>query len=59
MLSNLGVFLDEKIAKMTAESSLDFRTIRLWRIAQSAVFLAIPDYDKSNHFIASVFIRQL
>lgn len=58
MLSNLGVFLDEKIAKMTAESSLDLETIGFGE-RSSAVFLAIPDYDKSNHFIASVFIRQL
>lgn len=58
MLSNLGVFLDEKIAKMTAESSFDLEKIGFGE-RPTAVFLAIPDYDKSNHFIASVFIRQL
>lgn len=58
MLSNLGVFLDEKIAKMMAESSVDLESVGFGE-RPKAIFLAIPDYDKANHFIASVFIRQL
>lgn len=58
MLSNLGVFIDENIAKMTAESTLDLEEIGFGD-RPVAVFLGIPDYDKSTHFIASTFVRQV
>lgn len=58
MLSYLGVFIDENIAKMTAESSLDLEDIGFGK-KPIAIFIGVPDYDKSNHFIASVFIRQI
>ena len=58
MLSALGVFIDENIAKMTAESSLDLKDIGFGD-RPVAVFLGIPDYDTSNHFIASTFVRQV
>lgn len=57
MFSKLTIFTYENVAKMTAES-----TIRLEDIGFGdkpvAVFLGIPDYDKSTHFLATVFIRQ-
>mgnify|MGYP004712791745 FL=1 len=58
MLSQLGVFIDENIAKMTAESTLNLKEIGFGE-KPVAVFLGIPDYDKSNDFIASTFIRQV
>lgn len=58
MLSYLGVFIDENIAKMTAESSIDLENIGFGE-QPIALFLGVPDYDKSSHFIVSVMIRQL
>ena len=58
MLSSLGVFLDENVAKMTAESSLNLEDVGFGK-KPVAIFIGTPDYDKSTHFIASIFIRQL
>ena len=58
MLSKLTVFTFENVAKMTAESSIHLEDIGFGE-KPVAVFLGIPDYDKSNHFLASVFIRQM
>lgn len=57
MLSKLNVFTYENVGKMTAESSIDLKDIGFGK-KPVAVFIAIPDYDKSNHFLATVFIRQ-
>ena len=57
-LSKLTIFTFEEIARMTAESTVNLRDIGFGH-KPIALFLGIPDYDKSNHFIASVFIRQL
>lgn len=58
MLSHLGTFIDENIAKMTADSSVNLEDVGFGD-KPIAIFLGIPDYDKSSHFIASVFVRQL
>lgn len=58
MFAKLTVFTYENIAKMTAESSLNLEDIGFGD-KPIAVFLEIPDYDKSTHFLASVFIRQM
>ena len=58
MLSKLTVFTYENVAKMTAESSIRLEDIGFGE-KPLAVFLGIPDYDKSTHFLASVFIRQM
>lgn len=58
MLSKMNIFTFENIAKMTAESTLDLERIGFDE-RPIAVFIGIPDYDKSTHFIASTFIRQL
>lgn len=58
MFAKLTIFTYENIAKMTAESSLDLEDIGFGD-NPIAVFLEIPDYDKSTHFLASVFIRQM
>lgn len=57
MLSKLNIFTFENIAKMTAESTLDLERIG-FDGRPIAVFIGIPDYDKSTHFLASTFIRQ-
>ena len=58
MMAKLSIFTFENIAKMTAESSLNLSDVGFGS-KPVAVFLAIPDFDKSNHFLATVFIRQL
>lgn len=58
MLSKLSVFTYESMAKMTAESSFDLEEIGFGD-KPIAVFMGLPDYDKSKHFMATVFIRQL
>lgn len=58
MLSKLTTFTYENMAKMTAESSFDLEDIGFGE-KPIAVFLGLPDYDKSKHFMATVFIRQL
>ena len=58
MMVKLTIFTFENIAKMTAESSLNLSDVGFGN-KPVAVFLAIPDYDKSTHFLATVFIRQL
>ena len=58
MLSKLTTFTYENMAKMTAESSFDLEDIGFGN-KPKAVFLGLPDYDKSKHFMATVFVRQL
>lgn len=58
MFTKLTIFTYENVGKMTAESSLNIEDIGFGD-KPIAVFLGIPDYDKSIHFLASVFIRQM
>lgn len=58
MLMKLTIFTYENFAKMTAESTLDLEDIGFGD-KPVAVFIEMPDYDKSAHFLGSVFIRQL
>ena len=58
MLSRLTTFTYESMAKMTAESSFDLEEIGFGE-KRVAVFLGLPDYDTSKHFLATVFIRQV
>lgn len=58
MFAKLTTFTYENIAKMTAESSLNLEDIGFGN-RPVAIFLEIPDYDKSTHFLATVFIRQM
>lgn len=58
MLTKLTIFTFENIAKMTAKSSVQLENIGFGE-KPMAIFLGIPDYDKSTHFLATVFIRQL
>lgn len=58
MLEKLTIFTYQNIAKMTAESTIKIKDIGFGE-KPMAIFLGIPDYDKSNHFLASIFIRQV
>lgn len=57
MLAKMTIFTYENIAKMTAESSINLKDIGFGQ-KPLAIFLGIPDHDRSTHFLASVFIRQ-
>lgn len=57
-LSKLSVFTYEEIAKMTAESTLNLVDIGFGD-KPYAIFIGIPEYDKSYHFLSTVFINQL
>ncbi|MGN0173487.1 MAG: VirD4-like conjugal transfer protein, CD1115 family, partial [Acutalibacteraceae bacterium] len=56
-LHKLVVFTYGKISKMTAESSIDIKEIGFGE-KPLAIFIGLPDYDKSFYFIASLFISQ-
>lgn len=57
-LAELTIFTYNNIAKMTSKTAFELKEIGFGD-KPYAIFLGIPDYDQSNHFIASVFIRQL
>lgn len=58
MLSALKIFTYENIAKLTAKSTIDLKSIGFGR-KPVAVFIGMPDYDSSNYFLVSTFISQL
>lgn len=57
-LAKLEIFTYENVAKMTSKNNVDLMSIGYGDIPQ-AVFMVVPDYDCSNHFLATVFISQL
>lgn len=58
MATKLTVFTYENIAKMTSTSDINLLDVGFGE-EPYAIFLSLPDYDSSNHFISSIFIRQL
>lgn len=58
MLRNLEPFMLQNVAKMTAESTLDFAEIGFGE-KPVAVFLATPSYDTYLHKLPVLFIRQM
>lgn len=58
-LSQLIKFTMEPIAKMTSKNSVNLEEIGFNPDHPTAVFLVTPDYDTSNHFLATIFISQL
>lgn len=58
MLRNLESFTLQNVAKMTAESTLDFARLGFGE-KPVAVFLATPSYDTYLHKLPSLFIRQM
>lgn len=53
-----SIFLYDDIGRMMSKNDLDFLDVG-FGVKPVAVFIALPDYDKSNHFIPLVFISQL
>ena len=58
MIDELTIFTYEEIAKMTSHSTVDLAKIGFGE-KPVAVFLCTPDWDTSNHFLASTFISQV
>ena len=54
----LKVFTSRAIARMTAQSTMDLRKIGFGE-KPIAIFMGIPDYDRSKNFLAVSFIRQV
>ena len=58
-LAVLTKFTFDNIAKMTALNNIDLVKIGFDAERPTAVFLTMPDYDTSNHFLVTIFISQL
>lgn len=58
MTQNLTLFTYEEIAKMTSENTINLLDIGFGE-KPIALFLGVPDYDKSRHFLVPTFISQL
>lgn len=58
MLRELDIFTLHNVARMTAESSLDFAEIGFGD-QPIAVFLSTPSYDSSLYKLPTIFIRQM
>lgn len=61
-MSGLQIFTLEEIAKMSSMNSLDLKDVGFLSLKDNrpvAIFMVTPDYDASNHVIASIFVRQL
>ncbi|MBS6502193.1 MAG: type IV secretory system conjugative DNA transfer family protein [Clostridium sp.] len=60
-MSELSIFTMDEIAKLTAKNSINLKDIGFKSEDNRpiALFMTIPDFDKSNHVIASIFVRQL
>ena len=58
MLSKLTLFTYQSLARMTAESTIDLESIGFGD-RPKAVFIGVPDYDRSKNFFVTAFISQL
>lgn len=63
-MAELQIFTMDEIAKMTSKNTVNFRDIGFINKEKEdnrpvAIFMIVPDYDVSNHNIASIFVRQL
>lgn len=58
-MNKLSMFTFDKIAKMTSKNSLNFEEIGFGNGKPKAIFMVTPDYDKSIHVLASIFVRQV
>ncbi|MGN0533260.1 MAG: type IV secretory system conjugative DNA transfer family protein [Eubacterium sp.] len=58
MSSKLDAYTYDSIARMTSRSSFNVKDIGFGD-KPIAVFIAVPDYDESNHFFITTFIRQV
>lgn len=60
-MSELQIFTMDEIAKLTSKNSINLKDIGFKSSDNRpvALFMTAPDFDKSNHVIASIFVRQL
>lgn len=60
-MAELQIFTMDEIAKLTSKNSINLRDIGFESEDDRpvALFMVTPDYDSSNHVIASIFVRQL
>ena len=60
-MAELNIFTMDEIAKLTAMNTINLRDIGFKSKDNGpvALFMTIPDFDMSNHVIASMFVRQL
>ncbi len=58
MITKLTAYSYDSLARMTSSSSFEIKDIGFGD-KPIAIFLAVPDYDKSNHFFVTTFIRQV
>lgn len=58
MLSKLTAYSYDSLARMTSCSDFELRDIGFGS-KPLAIFIAVPDYDESNHFFITTFIRQV
>ena len=58
MLSKLTLFTYQSLARMTAENTIDLESIGFGD-RPKAVFIGVPDYDRSKNFFVTAFISQL
>lgn len=59
MQSALSIFMQENIARLTAESDIDIASIGFDKEHPHAIFISIPTEDKANHFLALTFVTQV
>lgn len=59
MQSALSIFMQDNIARLTAESNIDIAGIGFNREHPTAVFIGLPTEDKANHFLALNFVTQV
>lgn len=60
-MAELNIFTVDEIAKLTSKNSINLKDIGFESEDNRpvALFMTIPDFDKSNYVIASIFVRQL
>lgn len=56
--SKLNPFSQGALSRMTSRNSFDLLDVGYGK-KPVAIFMVLPDYDKSNHFLASLFVSQL
>lgn len=57
-MDRLTIFTFDEIARMTSKNSFNLEDLGFGD-RPIAVFMVTPDYDSSNHVIASIFVRQV
>lgn len=57
-MNQLQIFTSEPNARLTSYSSMDLTDVGFGD-KPLAVFMVTPDYDSSNHILASIFVSQL